>query len=151
MAGLKDAVLHLGDIEEIEVNAFGGQGSVTERLYTGIDPKALDSLAHVLYVGAKKYARDNWRSCPVDEHLNHALRHEFLYLTTARFRESFGNEAEVREAEEEHLSHAFCRLMMALAVHLQGGPKPTGKIPPMKVGNTDAATLRIRKEEQRKR
>ena len=118
----------VGGIEVIEVNDLGGQGSKTERLFTAVDPAAMDALAYVLYKGAQKYARDNWRSCPTDEHLNHALRHLNIYLELTRapwLR---------REEGTEHLSHAFCRLMMALAVHLQSGPIRTGPIAPTKQG-----------------
>ncbi len=69
-------------------------------------PGALLRVAAVMREGAEKYAVDNWRHVPVDVHLNHAIRH--LLLLAA------GENA----GQEEHLSHAQCRTIMALDVWL---------------------------------
>jgi tagatose-1,6-bisphosphate aldolase non-catalytic subunit AgaZ/GatZ len=73
-----------------------------------VDPQALFNLARVLAYGAKKYGENNWRSLTVQEHLNHALQHIYAYLAG--------------DFQDDHLGHAQCRVHMALAVLLQGGP-----------------------------
>lgn len=76
--------------------------------YTLLSSKALFRLAEVLGYGAVKYAPNNWRAVPVEEHLNHALTHLVA---------SIGG-----DQQDDHLGHALCRAHMALAVHYQGAP-----------------------------
>jgi hypothetical protein len=59
------------------------------------------ALAEVTQYGAERYARDNWRLIEEESHINHALIHIFAYQA--------GN------TQDDHLEHAFCRLMFALA------------------------------------
>lgn len=92
----------LGKNAEIEENERGGRQSKLPYDFTLIDSDALFTLANVLYEGSKKYEIDNWRRIPTEPHLNHALAHIYAYLE--------GN------TDDNHLGHAFCRLMMALAV-----------------------------------
>ena len=86
----------------ITQNEKGGYQSDTPYAFHLIDAPAMFELAKVLAVGAEKYERDNWRKIDCEDHLNHALQHIFAYMA--------GDE------QDEHLEHAFCRLMMAVAV-----------------------------------
>lgn len=79
------------------------QSAVTYR-YDLIDPFALAALAKVLDFGAKKYGDNNWHGIPLESHLNHAVAHVYAFIA--------------EDKEEDHLSHAFTRLMMALAKYL---------------------------------
>jgi hypothetical protein len=63
--------------------------------------KALLALAHVLQVGADKYARDNWRKIPAEEHFNHMIIHALAWLKG--------------DTQDDHLGHMLCRAMMMYA------------------------------------
>ena len=58
-------------------------------------------IAKVLQYGASRYAPNNWRLIPQEEHINHALIHIVAHLAGDR--------------QDEHIDHALCRLMMAYA------------------------------------
>ena len=58
-------------------------------------------IAKVLQYGASRYAPNNWRLIPQEEHINHALIHIIAHLAG--------------DTQDEHLDHALCRLMMAYA------------------------------------
>jgi hypothetical protein len=88
----------------VHTNISGGRQSHIKRDYTLIPADALAVVASVMYEGAKKYKRDNWRLIAVDDHLNHAINHVYLHLA--------GN------TQECHLSHAVTRLLMALELDL---------------------------------
>ena len=90
-------------------NLAGGKQSQVLRDYTLIPPDALANVARVMYNGAQKYAKDNWRLIPCNDHLNHALNHVYLHLA--------GN------TNEDHLAHATTRMLMAL--ELQGNTDDT--------------------------
>jgi hypothetical protein len=68
------------------------------------------ALAKVMYNGAKKYEKDNWRGLTLEDHLNHALAHIYAHLAG--------------DAQDDHLEHAFCRLMMAVGVQHNEQPDP---------------------------
>ena len=61
---------------------------------------AIASVAKVLEHGAKKYAKDNWRKIPQIDHANHAMAHLFAFFAG--------------DQQDDHLSHAATRLLMAL-------------------------------------
>ena len=61
----------------------------------------LMAIAKVLQYGASRYAPNNWRLIPQEEHINHALIHIIAHLAG--------------DTQDEHLDHALCRLMMAYA------------------------------------
>lgn len=85
---------------ESTVNAKGGLQSKLTGRYDLLGPKALVRLAGVLGYGATKYAPNNWRAIDEPDHLNHALMHIFHHIGGDR--------------SDDHLGHAFCRLMMAI-------------------------------------
>lgn len=79
-----------------------GMQSPTHYRFDLMDPHAMFALGKVLDEGVKKYGTDNWRHIPTNNHLNKALIHIYAYLAG--------------DTQDEHLEHAFTRLMMALAV-----------------------------------
>jgi hypothetical protein len=88
--------------EETVSNDQGGKQSKLEYRFDLIDPKAIFALAQVMHEGAQKYEKDNWRKISAESHLNHALSHIYAHLAG--------------DKQDNHLSHAFTRLMMAYAV-----------------------------------
>ena len=87
---------------EIAVNAEGGKQQRLNYRFDLIDPHAIYKLASVLAGGCEKYGPDNWRSIECRDHLNHAIEHIYAHLGG--------------DASEDHLSHALCRLVFAVAV-----------------------------------
>jgi hypothetical protein len=92
--------------EETTINEDGGKQARLEYRFDLIDAKALFELASVLYTGEEKYGKDNWRKIDTESHLNHAISHAYAFLAGDR--------------QSNHLAHALCRCLMALAVELQG-------------------------------
>jgi hypothetical protein len=92
-------------MEEIEVNAQGGKQSKIGVSYQ-YTPKAYQYTGSVFYEGAKKYAPNNWKKIPVEEHLNHAIEHMFKYMTGDK-------------SEKNHLANAATRALMALELDLE--------------------------------
>lgn len=91
-------------------NERGGSQSHIPVRFDLIDAKALFEVAGVLHEGAEKYAPGNWRLIPVRDHLNHLLMHTFAYLSGDR--------------TDDHLSHAVCRAIFALACDLDPEATP---------------------------
>ena len=63
--------------------------------------KQIINIAKVLQYGASRYAPNNWRLIPEEEHLNHALIHLVAHIAG--------------DKQDDHIEHAMCRLMMAYA------------------------------------
>jgi len=102
--------------EEIETNSKGGKNSKIGVRYDLIPPLAIKELAKVLEQGSKKYDEWNWLNVDVNQHINHALNHIFESLVN----KSENNTSETIEQNRiEELSHAFCRLGMALELLLR--------------------------------
>jgi len=102
----------LGKDAEIITNECGGMQGKTDFSFHLLDSPAMFALTEVLAYGASKYKRDNWRLIDTESHLNHAMIHIFAYMS--------GN------TQDDHLPHAFCRLMMALAMDIR--PKYLGHV-----------------------
>lgn len=81
-------------------NDKGGKQSQLSYRFDLLDTKAMFQLASILHQGAIKYGDNNWRNIPAQDHINHALVHIFAYLH--------------HDTQDDHLGHAFCRLMFAL-------------------------------------
>ena len=92
--------------EEIEVNGEGGGQSKVKFRFDLLDPYAMFALADVMRYGAERYAPDNWRLIDCDTHINHAVGHIYEYM---------------KNRDMEALTHAFARLMMAVATADEGG------------------------------
>jgi hypothetical protein len=88
------------------VNEHGGKQSKVEYAFDQLDPLAMFQLAGIIQKGAEKYGRDNWKRITPEEHLNHALQHIFAHLAG--------------DKQDDHLGHAFCRLMFAIVVDRDG-------------------------------
>ena len=90
----------------IEVNKYGGKQSAIGIRFDLIPQDALRAAATTLHEGAIKYGAENWKRITQDEHINHALNHLNLHL--------------LGDTEEEHLTHALVRVMMAYHVDQNG-------------------------------
>lgn len=88
-----------------EITTAGGKQSWTPYRFDLLDPLAMFALARVAANGAREYGEDNWRSIECKDHLNHALQHIYGYLSG--------------DTQDDHLAHALCRLMYAIAVDPQ--------------------------------
>lgn len=88
--------------EEMVSNSLGGKQSKLDYRFDLIDTKAIFALANVLHTGEVRYGKDNWRKIDAESHLNHALSHIYAHLAG--------------DKQDDHLSHGFCRLMMAIGV-----------------------------------
>lgn len=99
---------HVGS-PAIVTNTNGGRQSELKARFDLIDPEAALVLAQVLHEGAEVYGegQDNWRRIPVNDHLNHAVAHVYRHLGG--------------DTSEDHLGHAFCRLMFAVAMRPEHG------------------------------
>ncbi len=89
---------------------LSGPGTPTPYRFDLLSPLAMAALAELRDGGAKKYGpwtfRDNGGTVPV--HVNKAMMHIFAYLA--------GDTTEKDGRPEEHLLHAFCRLMFAVDI-----------------------------------
>lgn len=83
-------------------NTQGGKQSDTPYAFTELDPHAMFVLTEILYTGREKYGKNNWRLISVEDHINHALVHINAYMAG--------------DNQDDHLGHAFCRLMFAIGV-----------------------------------
>lgn len=82
------------------VNDNGGAQSHIPYRFDLFPAHATAEVAAVFAEGATKYARNNWKLIPENEHLNHVLTHIFAYMEGDR--------------QDNHLAHAACRMLMAL-------------------------------------
>lgn len=92
--------------EPVYTNAQGGKQSDIPYRCDLIPPLALLEIAKVFKQGADKYGEGNAQFITVQENLNHALSHIYT---------SLGNPT---ANHLEELSHAACRIMMALNKYL---------------------------------
>lgn len=86
-----------------ERNGFIGAARILEPDFA----KRLMMIGKTLQYGATRYAPNNWRLIPQEEHINHALLH-LLALYSG-------------DKQDDHLSHALTRLMMASATEVSKG------------------------------
>lgn len=91
-------------------NERGGSQSHIPVRFDLIDAKALFDVAKVLNEGAEKYSPGNWRLIPIRDHLNHLIMHSYAYLAG--------------DTTDEHLAHAACRAIFALACELDPDATP---------------------------
>ena len=78
----------------------GGQRDRVEERFDLIPPTALLAVAKAMGEGGKKYGDWNWQGLPLENLLNHAMRHiVFLHMEGDR--------------SEDHLGHAAAGLLMA--------------------------------------
>lgn len=88
-------------VGDLVVNEHGGAQSQLEGAPYLIPAEALLRLSEVVSLGAKRYAQNNWRRIPFEDHISHALEHIFLLMNG--------------DTNDDHLGHALCRLAFAVA------------------------------------
>ena len=88
--------------EETHVNEAGGAQSKLPIRPRLIPPEALIRLGEVVAFGAGKYAENNWRRIPYEDHIDHALYHLFSLIDG--------------DTTDDHLGHALTRLAFAVAM-----------------------------------
>jgi hypothetical protein len=91
--------------EPIITNAAGGRQSYTPYRLDLISPTAMLNLGAILALGAERYGEWNWINIPSRDHINHALVHIEQHLAEKLTGIGDG---------EDHIGHAFCRLMFAV-------------------------------------
>lgn len=91
----------LGPDTPVVTNEDGASQSDIPYRFDLLDPTAMLRLAGVLDRGARKYGDGNWRGIRCHQHINHAMTHIYAYLSD--------------DKQDDHLGHAFARLMMAVA------------------------------------
>lgn len=76
--------MHDGDVTYIEpfveTNAAGGKQSHIANSLTQFQPRVALAVGRVLATGGAKYGRANWKLIPVEDHLDHAIRHIYTFL-----------------------------------------------------------------------
>jgi len=102
----------VGTDAPIVENEKGGKQSDTPARMDLLPPLALIEVGKVLKHGADKYGIDNWKLIDARSHLNHVLIHIFAYLAG--------------DSQDDHLSHAACRALMALEMKLENNPCDMG-------------------------
>lgn len=98
---------NIGPDAPIVENENGARQSKLEYRFDLIDPHAAFILANILHTGAEKYGDTNWHNISVRDHLNHALVYIYAHLDN--------------DTTDEHLAHAFTRLMFALSDKTSNG------------------------------
>ena len=66
--------------------------------------KALPRVARVEHQGVEKYGRDNWYKVSQTDDIEHAIRHLICALND-----------DLADGNDDHLAHAACRVLMAIA------------------------------------
>lgn len=100
----------LDTIKEIALGMIDGRRNYFIKAAAILEPdfsKRLIMIGKTLQYGATRYAPNNWRLIPQEEHVNHALLH-LLVLYSG-------------DTQDDHLSHALTRLMMASATEVSKG------------------------------
>jgi hypothetical protein len=113
---MANLIAGVGKDAPIITNAAGGRQSATPAAMHLCDPFALLDLGAVFQEGASRYKRDNWRKIDVESHLNKAIIHILAYMAG--------------DTQDDHLSHAQCRVHMALATKLKAERDAASKFDP---------------------
>ena len=112
---------------EVVENKLGGKQSKLGVRLDLLDAEAVLRLGRVLALGAESHGVDNWRNIPRQDHINHALNHLIVYLAEKRSKKTVlvpGAAIEYTSEHppivhstpsEDHLGHAMCRVMFAMA------------------------------------
>lgn len=108
VTGIHQPLKHLEGVGPDTPTVKGGHGGSQSAIPYRMDLLpylALLCIAKILDEGERKYGKDNWRSIPVVEHLNHSLTHIAAFLTG--------------DTQDDHLGHAACRLLFACELYLK--------------------------------
>lgn len=106
---MEKASLGTGPDVPTTINEQGGRQSELNYRFDLIDGMAMFRIAGILHEGAKKYGEENWRNIPTMDHINKAVAHLYAYKLSTQNRLSDAD-------KDDHLGHAFCRLMFACGV-----------------------------------
>jgi hypothetical protein len=85
----------------IVTNEKGGQQSKAQYAFHMLDTDSMLDMAETFAYGAQRYARDNWRLIPAEEHFNHMLIHYYAWRKG--------------DKTDNHLAHFISRAMMTHA------------------------------------
>jgi 5'(3')-deoxyribonucleotidase len=89
------------------VNEKGGKQAEIRYAPSLADPLVMLNLFGILYKGSIDYGKWNWRRIELTDQLDHAFTHMYAWLAGDR--------------SDDHLGHAFCRLMFAKSLELTPG------------------------------
>ena len=87
------------------MNTNGNLQTQIDESYVCIPPLALQQVAKTMASGTRKYGPRNWDQISVNDHLDHAIRHAYLYI--------IGDTTDEPNTID-HLAHMACRALMAL-------------------------------------
>lgn len=104
---------HDGEVEYVETNAKGGKQSHIGSALTQFPARVLLAVGRVFYTGRANYGDENWQLIGVEEHIDHALRHVYLFLAHRR---------------PGDLVHAICRLAFAAFMASDNDPKSLDEV-----------------------
>lgn len=99
-----------------EITEQGGKQSKIEWSIHEYISLALPRIAAIAAKGFANYGPDNWYKVSARDDMEHAVRHSVLALN-----ESQGIKPPDGEEGEDHLAHAACRIMMAMAMEERKG------------------------------
>lgn len=99
----------LGPTDKLDTTSLGGRQSASPYRTELVPALAVLEVSKVLAGGAIKHPtapgdKPNWHKFTIDEHVGRALTHLFAHLAGDR--------------SDDHLSHAACRIMFALELHV---------------------------------
>lgn len=111
--------------DPIVTNSKGGKGSKIYGKMSEVPPLALLEVAKVMAEGAERYPREadgtpNWHKVGCIENLDHGMEHVANFVrirNTVRWGDSQDHKDNCMKTE---LSHAACRLLMALEQLIRG-------------------------------
>lgn len=122
----------------IVTNEQGGQQSHTPYRADLMPPLALLKVSEVLAIGAKRYAPNNWKKIPPEDHLNHMIIHAYAHLAG--------------DVSDDHVGHMACRAMMAAEMFLlKRAEKKAVATPAVDLNASVASTNDVRESLGKKR
>lgn len=106
---------NLDDKQPIETTKTGGKQHHRPYRMQALMPKAILEIGKIRYDAYEKYGYEdnNYKGIDKLDHIGRALTHIFAYLAG--------------DTQNDHLSHAACRLLMALELELDEKEKPEQK------------------------
>ena len=106
---------NLDDKQPIETTKTGGKQHHRPYRMQALMPKAILEIGKIRYVAHEEYGYDddNYKGIDKMDHIGRALTHIFAYLAG--------------DTQNQHLSHAACRLLMALELELEENEKAEWK------------------------
>lgn len=98
----------------------GSKSGRIDSAFQLVPAQALALISRVLYEGNLKYGKENWYGLPIEDNINHGVRHIFAVISemqrTNRMKQA-GQETHRHNftyAQVQELAHAACRVLFAL-------------------------------------